>query len=205
VHKLDVLGSNNRFYQNNFFLNDTSYIFNDNFWDNGSVGNYWNNYLTKYPNASEIGNTGIGDTAYVMEREKNLSLGDPNATNVDNYPLVYPLGAPEVALLDMQNATYSGGCFLNFTVSKSTVWMGYSLDGQDNVTVSGNVTLDGLPSGLHNVTVYAEDAFGCVGVSETASFTVTEPFPVVAVAAASGVTIIGVAVCVFYYRKKRNH
>lgn len=208
VQDLWVSGSNNRFYLNNFFLNDTSGILRDNFWDNGSVGNYWSNYLVKYPNASEIGNTGIGDTAYVMEREKHLSLGDPNATNVDNYPLMYPRDAPEIALLGMQNATYSGDCFLNFTVSKSAVWLGYSLDGQGNVTVSGNVTLSGLSSGLHNVTVYAEDAFGYVGVSETASFTVTEPepFPVVPVAAASAASaaVIGVGFLVCFRKRMKK-
>jgi hypothetical protein len=49
--------------------------------------------------------------------------------------------------------------------------MGYSLDGQDNVTVTGNATLSGLSSGLHNVTVYANDTAGNMGVSETIKFT----------------------------------
>jgi hypothetical protein len=205
VQDLWVSGSNNRFYLNNFFLTDTSGILNDNFWDNGAVGNYWSNYLVKYPNASEIGNTGIGDTAYIMKREEHLALGDPNATNVDNYPLMCPWGAPEVALLGMQNATYSGNCFLNFTVSKSAVWLGYSLDGQGNVTFSGNTTLSGLSSGLHNVTVYAEDAFGYVGVSETASFTVTELFPVMPVVAASAVSIaVSVVLLVCFWKRVKK-
>jgi hypothetical protein len=50
-----------------------------NFWDNGSVGNYWSDYLTRYPNASEIGSSGIGDTPYVI-----------GANNTDNYPLMAP-------------------------------------------------------------------------------------------------------------------
>ncbi len=50
-----------------------------NFWDNGSVGNYWRNYTVKYSNASEIGNTGIGDTPYVIDQN-----------NIDNYPLINP-------------------------------------------------------------------------------------------------------------------
>jgi hypothetical protein len=45
--------------------------------DNGSIGNYWSDYLTKYPNASEVGNTGIGDTPYIID-----------ANNVDNFPLM---------------------------------------------------------------------------------------------------------------------
>jgi hypothetical protein len=206
VHRLYVYGFNNRFYQNNFFLTDIPDITGDNFWDNGAVGNYWSNYSIKYPNASEIDSTGIGDTAHIIERAILPGLNDPDATNVDNYPLVYPWGAPAVALLGMQNATYSGDCFLNFTVSKSTVWMGYSLDGQDNVTVSGNVTLGELSSGLHNVTVYAEDAFGYVGVSETASFTVTEPepFPVVPIAVASAASVVVVCVGLLVYFKKRK-
>jgi hypothetical protein len=203
VYELDVYGSNNRFYQNNFFLTDIPGITHDNFWDNGAVGNYWSNYSIKYPNASEIGNTGIGDMTHIIERAILPGLNDPNAKNVDNYPLMYPWGAPAVALLGMQNATYSGGCFLNFNVSKSVVWLGYSIDGQDNVTVTGNVTLSELSGGLHNVTVYAEDAFGHVGVSETASFTVTEPFPVVAVTAASGVAVICVGLLV-YFKKRKN-
>jgi len=205
VHELDVYGSNNRFYQNNFFLTDIPDILSDNFWDNGSVGNYWSNYSRKYPNASEIDNTGIGDTVYIIEREVYPSLGDPDAINVDNYPLMYRWGAPEVALLGMKKATSSGEWFLNFTVSKSVVWLGYSLDGQGNVTVSGNVTLGELSSGLHNLTVYAMAAFVCGGVSETASFSVTEPepFPVAPFAAASGVAIICVILLVYF--KKRKH
>jgi len=90
VHDLDVYGSNNRFYQNNFFLTDIPDILSDNFWDNGSVGNYWSDYLTRYPNASEIGNTGRGDTPYIIERHILPSLNDPDAENVDYYPLMYP-------------------------------------------------------------------------------------------------------------------
>jgi hypothetical protein len=45
----------------------------------GSVGNYWSDYQTRYPNTSEIGNTGIGDTPYVID-----------ANNVDGYPLIAP-------------------------------------------------------------------------------------------------------------------
>jgi hypothetical protein len=204
----DVLvGSpSNVFFKNNFYLTDYPYLSAENFWDNGSIGNYWSNYTMKYPNASEIGNSGIGDTPYVIQREWYTTRDYPDVKNFDNYPLMYPWGAPEVALLGMQNATYSGDCFLNFTVSKSAVWLGYSIDGQDNVTVSGNATLSGLSSGLHNVTVYAEDAFGYIGVSETASFTITEPFPVVPLTGA--VIVIAVVLCagllLFYFKKRKE-
>jgi hypothetical protein len=37
-------------------------------WDNGypSGCNYWSDYVNRYPNATEIDNSGIGDTAYVI-------------------------------------------------------------------------------------------------------------------------------------------
>jgi hypothetical protein len=72
--------------------------------------------------------------------------------------------------------------------------MGYSLDGKDNVTVAGNTTIAGLSNGLHNVTVYAKDAFENVGASETVYFTVaqqSEPLPISWVVA--GIVIIAAA------------
>jgi hypothetical protein len=87
--------------------------------------------------------------------------------------------------------------------------MGYSLDGQDNVTVTGNTTLSDLSSGLHNVTVYARDEFGNTGASETVSFTIAEPeteaLPVVPVAAASAVSVAVVVSVLLVYFKKRRH
>ena len=83
---LDISGCNsNTFFENNFACH---YYFIGNeaiLWDNGSVGNYWSDYLTRYPNATEIDNTGIGDTPYVMI---NSLQKKPNAT--DNYPLMSP-------------------------------------------------------------------------------------------------------------------
>ena len=124
ISDLLVGGPSNMFFKNNFYLTDYPGLSAENFWDNASVGNYWSNYTIKYPNASEVGNTGIGDTPYVIQSDLWTARDYPDVKNVDNYPLMYPWGAPAVALLGMQNATYSGDCFLNFTVNKSTVWMG---------------------------------------------------------------------------------
>jgi parallel beta-helix repeat protein len=50
-------------------------------WDDGypSGGNYWSDYFAKYPNATEIDRTGIGNTPYVMD-----------GNNIDHYPLMKP-------------------------------------------------------------------------------------------------------------------
>jgi parallel beta-helix repeat protein len=79
----------NAFYLNNFInntydvrlhiLSDPYAPYSMNVFDNGSIGNYWSDYTTKYPNAKEIGNRGIYNTPYVI---------DGNIT--DNYPLTTP-------------------------------------------------------------------------------------------------------------------
>jgi hypothetical protein len=52
---------------------------------------------------------------------------------------------------------------LLYTVSEPTVWEGYSLDGAENVTLSGPTTLTGLVEGPHTLTVYATDTSGNTG------------------------------------------
>jgi hypothetical protein len=101
----DQLSHDNMFYANAFVgpaLNDgivriSQLKISNNYWDNGSIGNYWSDYLTKYPNASEIGNSGIGNTPYGVS--PSHSEFDPIAY-IDHYPLVQPFsedvsGEPE--------------------------------------------------------------------------------------------------------------
>lgn len=85
--------TNNIIYGNNF-INNTSqisiltrgepelrYTPIPNSWDNGTVGNYWSDYLTKYPKATEIEYSGIGDTPYLIDEN-----------NIDNFPLMKSVG-----------------------------------------------------------------------------------------------------------------
>ncbi len=63
-------------------------------WDNGTAGNYWSDYNTKYPNASERGDSGIGDMSYVIESDPiSWSTGSAEGvtvlgSGVDCYPLI---------------------------------------------------------------------------------------------------------------------
>ena len=83
--------------------------------------------------------------------------------------------------------------------------MGYSLDGQETATVTGNTTLTGLSWGLHNVTVYAKDLFENTGNSDTIWFSIAEPFPTTLVAVASGasIAIIGIGLLIYFKKRKR--
>jgi len=44
------------------------------------VGNYWSDYLMKYPNATQVESSGVWNTPYVID-----------ANNTDYYPLTVPI------------------------------------------------------------------------------------------------------------------
>lgn len=46
-------------------------------WDNGKMGNYWSDYQAKYPNATEVDSSGVGNISYAID-----------ANNTDYYPLM---------------------------------------------------------------------------------------------------------------------
>ena len=80
----------------------------------------------------------------------------------------------------------------------------YCLDGQKNVTITGNTTLTGLPNGYHNVIVYAMDKAGNAGASEIVYFSVDVPVPTtMVVAPIASVLFVGGGLLVYF--KKRKH
>ena len=132
------------------------------------------------------------------------------ATNECYTPFGYGTIPPVVDIVSPENQTYNAtSVSLNFTVNKVVSWMSYSLDGQDNVTVSGNTTIKELPNGLHNVTVYARDEFENTGASATILFTVdfphAEAFPttLVAVFVITVAVVVGAGLLVYFKKRKR--
>jgi N-acetylneuraminic acid mutarotase len=132
----------------------------------------------------------------------------PYAANEQYTPFGYGTVPPKISFVSPENKTYaSSNVSLAFIVNKPAVWLGYSLDGQEPITITGNTTLAGLTSGMHNVTVYTKDEFENTGTSETITFTVAkpEPFPTTLVAAASGASAAIIGIGLLIYFKKRNH
>jgi hypothetical protein len=127
-------------------------------------------------------------------------------TNQQYTPIGYGTIPPEVVVVSPENTTYtSSSVSLVFAVNKPAVWIGYSLDGQKNVTINGNATIGGLTSGLHNVTVYARDELENTGASETITFGVEAPFPTALVAASTAsAAIIGVGLLLVYFKKRKH-
>ena len=88
--------------------------------------------------------------------------------------------APEVAIISpAENVIYETTTLdFSYIVNAPTRWVGYSLDGANNITISGNRTLDKLKDGLHNLTLYAEDINGNL-ISDTVSFGVQAVAPTI--------------------------
>jgi hypothetical protein len=132
---------------------------------------------------------------------------------VNSEPINFTVVVPEPVIVTPENMIYNESSVpLVFTVDTSAAaWIGYSLDGKERVTITGNTTLTGLSNGEHNITVYANDTLGNIYASHTVNFTValplvTKPFPTTTVAAVSGalaVVVLGIGLLVYF--KKRNH
>ena len=200
-----INASNNRVYYNNFIGSTVQARSSNsvNIWYAGYLGNYWSDYTAKYPNAIQIGDSGVNNHPYVIDEQ-----------NTDKHPLTQPFNSvfyapkilPKVSVLSPENQQFNESSIpLFFTVDKQASWVGYSLDGQETVTVTGNTTISELTNGSHNVTVYAEDTFGNKAASETITFTVevgSFPTALVVIASATTIAIVGIAVLVFFKKRR---
>jgi len=156
--------------------------------------------------------------AVAVVNDKLYAIGgtdgyNDSAVNEEYTPIGYGT-IPTVSVVSPENKMYDvNNVSLTFTVSKPTSWIGYSLDGQQNVTIKGNTTIAELSNGLHNVTVYANDTLGNTGMSETIYFTIaferdprqpSEPFPTtLVIASIASVAVIGIGLLIYF--KKRRH
>ncbi len=159
-----------------------------------------NGYFMVRPRAATLmGADGSGSEIW------QTSLGTPSLTMVQNYPAAcliqtkdggYALvGAtagssfilkfssqatsqpPTVKISSPQSKTYDAGdILLTFTVNEDAL-LSYTLDVQQEVAITTNITLSNIPAGPHNITVSARNSAGLVGVSDTILFTVVERFP----------------------------
>jgi hypothetical protein len=141
----------------------------------------WIGYsLDSQNNVTISGNTtliGLSDwthtiTVYANDTAGNMGYSDIVHFTIDTTP-------PSISITSPENKTYATTDIpLTFTVDESVSWMAYSLDGQADMTISGNTTLYGLSEGSHSLTVHAEDTTGNTGASEKIYFTVeTQPSP----------------------------
>ena len=163
-----------------------------------------------------LDSSGISNKPYIIDKNSQ-----------DRYPLLEPFNSsflthyleeiapPEILVMSPANQTYNKPTVpLTFSADKIISWASYSLDGEQNVTLtidsglaSGSIineTLTNLTGGYHNITVYANSTFGYNSVSQTVTFKIVkpEPFPTVAVATISAVVVVVVLVGLLVYFKK---
>jgi hypothetical protein len=98
------------------------------------------------------------------------------AVNEVYKPHDYGTVPPKVAVTSPQNRTYQQPT-LSYSLNRDASWVGYSLDGAANVSLTSEVKLSGLSQGGHSVKVYANDSSGNMGVSGTVYFSVDTVAP----------------------------
>jgi N-acetylneuraminic acid mutarotase len=110
---------------------------------------------------------------YANDSSGNMGCSNRVFFSVDSLP-------PDIVMIVPQNQSYgSTDIQLVFSLNKNATWLAYSLDGEKNVTIIGNVTLPALTNGSHRLTVYATDEYGNNG-SKTVYFNIA-PFPTLTV------------------------
>ncbi len=176
--------SNNEVYLNNLINNlPNAVIYNAsnpsigyfvsteyNIWDNGSVGNYWSDYQTKYPNATEVGASGIWNTPYVLDDNntdyyplmQQINIVVPSTPSPKPIPTPAPTPTPSPAPSPTSatiQATTNSGLTVNLTISgnitssqmsnvalitnqsAATTTLFFTVTGQSGTTCFGNITI----------------------------------------------------------------
>jgi N-acetylneuraminic acid mutarotase len=152
----------------------------------------------------------VDDILYIIGGY-TYDIGYPYATKVSALVEAYvPFGYRSIPIIEvvspLSDGVYNSSCVdLVFVVDRPVGLLYYCVDGGANVTVAGNTTLLGLSGGVYNVTVFGEDVFGNVGVSETVVFTVvSQPdfiLTVPVVVALCVVSVLVVMVVLFLRRR----
>jgi parallel beta-helix repeat protein len=120
-----------------------------------------------------------------------------------------------VSVNSPQNKTYDTNSIpLTFTTDNNVLWAGYSLDGKENVTITGNTTLAALSTGPHSLSVSVNDSAGNTGTSETIYFTIAEkpvtkpnPAPFSTEWTATAIILVAIVAAttsIIYFKKTRK-
>jgi N-acetylneuraminic acid mutarotase len=164
-------------------------------WMGFSLDNQANVTINEETKLSNLTQGSHSITIFANDSAGNMGVSNTVFFSVDTLP-------PNIDIMLPLNQTYdSSDISLTFVVSEATSSISYSLDGQQNVTVIGNVTIPALMDGPHSLTVFATDELGNSG-SATAYFKVAT-FPTITVVAAIA-TIIIISASGYIVVKRKN-
>ena len=133
------------------------------------VDNYWivkNSYGSTWLN-----NTPYYDNGYFKVYYNNCSI-QPRyiiyyKTSGENPIITSPVNYNSTTKEGYYYKTYIP---LNFIINFPTSWIGYSLDGKPNITITGSINLTPIADGSHNTIVYARDSSGNEYSSNSVNF-----------------------------------
>lgn len=176
-----------------------------------------------------VNEVGLADISGLTNGKHELKVFADGSCNVDDdgifpwnvslppvYFSVYNVPPPKISILSPQTQSYEfanvtlGSIPLNFTVDKTTSWIGYCLDNHNNATIVGNTTLIGLSEGNHNLVIFANDTIGNMGASQPLNFTIAAPTVMnskpflTATVAVVFVSVVGAAGLLVYLRKRKR-
>ncbi|MGO8805694.1 MAG: Kelch repeat-containing protein [Candidatus Bathyarchaeia archaeon] len=110
---------------------------------------------------------------------------------------------PVITMITPMNQSYgSTDIQLDFNLNQNATHIAYSLDGQANVTIVGNVTIAALANGSHRITIYVNGEYG-LSNSKTVYFNIA-PFPTLTVVGISASVIIVIASAYLLLPRKKQ-
>ena len=164
-------------------------------WMGYTLDNQANVTLKAETKLSELSEGGHHVTIYANDSLGNMGSSNTVFFSVDTLP-------PNITILIPQNQSYdSTDIQLTFNVNEN-VTLAYSLDGQENVEIIGNITLPALTNGAHRLSLFATDDFGN-SAEKTVSFNIA-PFPLVAVVAVLAIVTIALAGGYLFFKRRKS-
>ncbi len=144
--------------------------------------------------------SGLTEGAHNVIIYANDTSGNMGASNTVTF--IIDTLPPDIVITLPQNRSYDANEIqLTFTVNEAVSYLAYSLDGQGNVTIIGNITLPALADGSHHLTLYATDKVGN-SAQRTVTFDIA-PFPMVTVVAVLTVVIIVLAGAFLFMKREK--
>lgn len=160
---MDSMSENNTFYENYFVGNSYNAIDNGTFnsWDNGHIGNYWDDYSGIDANFDNIGDTPYNISGLAGSKDYLPMISPPSPVISIQSPLEYSLfgnSPPEIDLLEE-------------SVDTDTIW--YFLDDgtitTNNYTFTGSINQNAwnlVGNGTVRIRFYINDTLGKVNFDE---------------------------------------
>ncbi|MGE5637468.1 MAG: hypothetical protein ACM3WQ_02070 [Chloroflexota bacterium] len=202
-------------------VNPESYI-------NSQSGSFYTEY-SNYTYQVKVNATGLSDGWHSLAVvASGKALWSPDQTGVggveaenggsDSINFLFDVANPKISILSPENKTYIVTRLpLNYSISEMSNWVGYCLDEQETVSITGNTTLMNLSEGLHTLTVYANDSIGRNGNSQTITFNIVheaegiitnqadaKPFPTFMIIIVWVIIVALVSVSLLIYFKKHK-